>query len=151
MDINSHTEWQTVQIQISWLLMKPTDLDLHCLQKQGISGFSRTRVKYTFKAKAEYVRLSISVFRYYYNIFQLFLQQRKLELSVASSTSPCPHCQFLMSPTSLLTVIEVIPVHPRWILPLEAHWDIASVPQIFMQLVLAHQMMARQQQFHLLR
>ena len=26
---NSHTEWQTVQIQISWL----TDLDLHCLQK----------------------------------------------------------------------------------------------------------------------
>ena len=23
---------------------KPTDLDLHCLQRQGISGFSRTRV-----------------------------------------------------------------------------------------------------------
>ena len=23
-----------------------TDLDLHCLQRQGISGFSRTRVKY---------------------------------------------------------------------------------------------------------
>ena len=42
-DINSHTEWQTVQIQISWLLQKPTDLDLHCLQRQGISGFSRTR------------------------------------------------------------------------------------------------------------
>ena len=30
--INSHTWWQTVQIQISWLLKKPTDLDLHCLQ-----------------------------------------------------------------------------------------------------------------------
>ena len=43
-DINSNTEWQTVQIQISWLLQKPTDLDLHCLQRQGISGFSRTRV-----------------------------------------------------------------------------------------------------------
>ena len=25
--------------------LKPTDLDLHCLQMQGISGFSRTRVK----------------------------------------------------------------------------------------------------------
>ena len=25
---------------------KPTDLDLHCLQRQGISGFSRTRVNY---------------------------------------------------------------------------------------------------------
>ena len=29
---------------ISWLLQKPADLDLHCLQRQGISGFSRTRV-----------------------------------------------------------------------------------------------------------
>ena len=47
-DINSHTEWQTVQIQISWLLQKPTDLDLHCLKMQDISGFSRTRVKRLF-------------------------------------------------------------------------------------------------------
>ena len=39
-EINSHTELQTVQI-----LKKPTDLDLQCLQRQGISGFSRTRVK----------------------------------------------------------------------------------------------------------
>ena len=34
-----------MQIQIGWLLKKPTDLDLHCLQRQCISGFSRTRVK----------------------------------------------------------------------------------------------------------
>ena len=34
-----------MQIQISWLLQKPTDLDLHCFQRQDISGFSRTRVK----------------------------------------------------------------------------------------------------------
>ena len=26
------TEWKTVQILISWLLMKPTDQDLHCFQ-----------------------------------------------------------------------------------------------------------------------
>ena len=32
-----------MQIQISWLLKKPTDLDLHCLQRQGISRISRTR------------------------------------------------------------------------------------------------------------
>ena len=43
-DIYSHTKWQTGQIQISWLFQKPTDLDLHYLQRQGISGFSRTRV-----------------------------------------------------------------------------------------------------------
>ena len=30
---------------------KPTDLDLHCLQKQGISGFSRTRVNKTLLEK----------------------------------------------------------------------------------------------------
>ena len=42
--INSQTNWQTVQIQISWLFQKPTDLDLHCLQRQGISGFSMIRV-----------------------------------------------------------------------------------------------------------
>ena len=46
-DINSHHLWQTVQIQIIWVLKKPTGLDLHCLQRQGISGFSRTRVKKT--------------------------------------------------------------------------------------------------------
>ena len=37
-----------MQIQISWLLQKPTDLDLHCLQRQCRSGFSRTRVKDTY-------------------------------------------------------------------------------------------------------
>ena len=26
------------------LLQKPTDLDLHCLQRLGIAGFSRTRI-----------------------------------------------------------------------------------------------------------
>ena len=34
-----------MQIQISWLLQKPTDLNLHCLQKQGTTGLSRTGVK----------------------------------------------------------------------------------------------------------
>ena len=48
-DINSHTECQTVQIQISWLLQKPTDLDLHYLQGQGISRFNRTRVKFSHR------------------------------------------------------------------------------------------------------
>ena len=39
--INSHTWWQTVQIQINWLLQKPTDLDLHCLLGQGMSCSAR--------------------------------------------------------------------------------------------------------------
>ena len=44
----------TVQIQFSWLLKKPADLDLHCLQSQGISGFSRTRIKMLAMWKAPY-------------------------------------------------------------------------------------------------
>ena len=40
-DINSQTEWQTVQILISWLLQKPTDLDLHYLLGQGMSCLAR--------------------------------------------------------------------------------------------------------------
>ena len=33
-----------MQIQIGSLLQKPTDLDLHCSQRQDISGFSKKRV-----------------------------------------------------------------------------------------------------------
>ena len=37
-------------IQISWLKKSTeTDLDLHCLQKQGESGFRRTRIKTPLK------------------------------------------------------------------------------------------------------
>ena len=60
-DTNSNTEWQTVQIQIRWLLQKPADLDLHCLQRQGISGFCRKRVKLLnilfFSEEASYAKL----------------------------------------------------------------------------------------------
>ena len=38
-------------IQISWLLQKPNDLDLHCLQRPGISGFNGTRVKWAFRSQ----------------------------------------------------------------------------------------------------
>ena len=34
-----------MQIQISWLLQKPSDLELHCLQRQEISETSRTTVE----------------------------------------------------------------------------------------------------------
>ena len=44
-DRMSHTDCQIVQIQIHWLLKTTTDLDPRCLQKQDISGFSRTKVK----------------------------------------------------------------------------------------------------------
>ena len=40
-DRKSHIQWQTVQIRISWLLQKPTDMDLHCLLRQGMSCSAR--------------------------------------------------------------------------------------------------------------
>ena len=40
---------------------KSTDLDLHCLQRQGTSGFSRTRVKTTFEFHFETYRVAVYV------------------------------------------------------------------------------------------
>ena len=57
-DSNSHFNWQTVQIQMSWL-QKPTDLDLHCLQGQDISRFSRTRVKDCLWKQRKHKRMKI--------------------------------------------------------------------------------------------
>ena len=45
-----------MQIQISWVLQKPTDLDLHCLQRQGTSGFSRTMVNTLRTFSANFTR-----------------------------------------------------------------------------------------------
>ena len=67
-DTYSHTEWQTVQLQISWLIQKPTDLNLHCLHRQGIFRTSRTRVylktscKYRIRPNNCTVRLGFSKF-----------------------------------------------------------------------------------------
>ena len=36
-----------MQIQISWLLKKPTDLDLHCLLRQGMSCSAREGLSMT--------------------------------------------------------------------------------------------------------
>ena len=40
--------------QLASNLQKPTDLDLHCLQKQGIYGFSRTRVNKQLKQSEQH-------------------------------------------------------------------------------------------------
>ena len=36
--VDSETSWETVQILISWLLLKPADLDLHCFLKMIYQG-----------------------------------------------------------------------------------------------------------------
>ena len=46
--INLHTWWQTVQIQISWLLQKPTDLDLHCLKNRIYPGSAGQGLRLVF-------------------------------------------------------------------------------------------------------
>ena len=54
----------------SWLLKKPTDLDLHCLQRQGISGINRTRVKivnvFYHPVKAQNLNFSVYIYILYY-------------------------------------------------------------------------------------
>ena len=39
-----------MQIQISWLLQKPTDLDLHCLLRQGMSCSAREGLRFFHKS-----------------------------------------------------------------------------------------------------
>ena len=68
-DINPHTKWQTVQFQVTWLLQKLTDLDLHCFQRQGISGLSRTRVKVPWQIVAN------SIFRCCWFCFAFCLEK----------------------------------------------------------------------------
>ena len=56
------SKWQIVQIQIRWLLEKPSDLDLHCLQKQGCPGsrgLGLTRGIRVFSKRKEFVLLGI--------------------------------------------------------------------------------------------
>ena len=43
--INSHLMANSANPD-HWLLQKPTDLDLHYLQRQGLSWFSKTRVNF---------------------------------------------------------------------------------------------------------
>ena len=43
-DKDKFTYGMTVQIQISQLMKKQTGQDLHCLQRMGITGFSKMRV-----------------------------------------------------------------------------------------------------------
>ena len=43
-----------MQIQISWLLQANWSGSLHCLQRQGIPGFSRTRIKKQPHKKAKF-------------------------------------------------------------------------------------------------
>ena len=63
-----------MQIQISWLLQnilypKPTDLDLHCLQRHDISGFIRTRVNISKGSAPGYVTVSGDTVSGYMTVF----------------------------------------------------------------------------------
>ena len=44
-------------------LQKPTDLDLHCLQWQDISGFNRTRVKQELKTILQWEASHVFLFQ----------------------------------------------------------------------------------------
>ena len=86
-DTNSNTEWQTVQIHISWLLQKPTNLNLHCLLRQGIPGFSRTRVfKTPISGCGSYKHIYCLVFTSY-NYFSRTISGSALHRSKQSSSS----------------------------------------------------------------
>ena len=82
--LNSHTEWQKVQVRISWFLKKPTVLDLHCLQRQGFSKFSMTRVN----GHRKYSHQSMHMHRHLLTFFFLFMYGiKKGPMSYIASSS----------------------------------------------------------------
>ena len=83
--INSHSLCQTVQIQISWLLQKPTDLDLHCLRRQGISGSSKTRVNVSACANKIQSRREVESYR-----------DCVLDYLICDDNSRCNPCLFVL-------------------------------------------------------
>ena len=72
---------------------KPTDLDPHCLQMPGISGFSRTRVN-TYHAMGKFSRQQI-------DIFLIFFSKK-----IGSDT--CMKCQILFSRKNKKTFQNVV-------------------------------------------
>ena len=52
-----------MQIQISWLLKKPTDLFLHCLQRQDMSSAGQGLTTYHGSLKFEQVYFYMLVFQ----------------------------------------------------------------------------------------
>ena len=61
-----------MQIQISWLLQKPTDLDLHCLQNRVYPGSAGQELKGAHckeRSAKDFIR---DLFNYAYAIFSDF-------------------------------------------------------------------------------
>ena len=81
-DTNSNTESQTVQIPIRLLLKEPTDLDLHCSQRQGISGFNRTREGKFDRLSATFTKEDI-----FYNFLSAFLHSKSLLKGILFKTT----------------------------------------------------------------
>ena len=72
---------------------QPIDLDQHCLQRQGISRFSRTRVKMLIPTAADNILLFIYFFYYF---------SKKIILGISCESSALQmmihmKCQFLFS------------------------------------------------------
>ena len=123
-DINSHTEWQTVQMQISWLLQKPTDLDLHCLQRQGISGFSSARVKSMQNSKPTFITV-LSVFlsflsTFFWASFSFFKTAAYMKKRIVEKLKISIHtCWLLLGPSWWrICKLNPCPAEPGYTLPL---------------------------------
>ena len=63
------------------LASKPTYLDLYCLQRQGISGFNRTRVKHR-RRDSDILNLCVCVFFVVVVLFHYFFREYKALLCI---------------------------------------------------------------------
>ena len=106
-----------MQIQISWLLKKPTDLDLHCLQRQAISGFSRTRVNWAHISEGTFSHVVADVIfttlwansagNKLITFFLIFPQKIRFDISCKFHAN-CMKCQRLLSGKNMKTISKFL-------------------------------------------
>ena len=104
-----------------WLLQKPTDLDQHCLQRQGISGFSSSRVPSKNGCSLFDIKTSI-----------LFSQSHDKILNMLIHSRTCHY--FIKSQTSVfsLDLIQRLCVSRAWLHFLDCHgqkWGDSVLPK----------------------
>ena len=107
-DTNSYTEWQTVQIQISWFPKMLTDLDLHCLQRQGLSGFNRTRVKLSGASLMMFRLYQLYLFLSGGGGIPLNLGTSEYGSAPAPRGSPTPRVTFADEPPQMYVFVHIL-------------------------------------------
>ena len=137
--IDLHPWWQTVQIQISWLLKKPTDLDLHHLQNRVHLGSAGLGLKWPQSQFWWVATIYVLVPKYLFFYHWLYQEVWKVLIifTLANSVDPDQTSKNMTSDQSLpcLPLIKLIKISPKW--GLYFHTRVISLGAVYIVLHIA--------------